>query len=164
MIVVADAGPIIHLSLVGRVEFLPTLYGRVLVPSLVYGEVVREGEDLPGSHELRTADWVDVVEHDSALSLFRRLQKHLQDGEAAALAVAFSRRADLVLTDDRDARLTARELSLSVRGTLGVLAEAKRRDLVPALAPLLLKLKNCGVWLSDELIAQVLHESGEAAG
>jgi predicted nucleic acid-binding protein len=164
LIVVADAGPIIHLSLVGRLDLLPTLYGRVLVPSLVYAEVVREGEGLPGSEELRTADWIDVVEHDPAISLFRRLQRHLHNGEAAALAVAVSRGATLVLTDDRDARLAARGLSLAIRGTLGILAEAKRRDLVPALAPLLFELKTCGVWLSDDLISQVLREAGELSG
>lgn len=44
MTVVADAGPLIHLSLVGRVDLLPLLYGRILVPDLVHQEVVQKGE------------------------------------------------------------------------------------------------------------------------
>ena len=57
MIVVSDAGPIIHLSLIGRIDLLPILYGRVLIPDLVYREVVQAGEGLPGSSELRDAEW-----------------------------------------------------------------------------------------------------------
>lgn len=34
MIVVADAGPIIHLSLLGKIDLLPSLHGRIVVPDL----------------------------------------------------------------------------------------------------------------------------------
>lgn len=74
MIVVADAGPIIHLSLIGRIDLLPTLYGRILVPGLVYREVVRPGStDLPGSAELERADWFDRVDPDADYNLLQRL-------------------------------------------------------------------------------------------
>lgn len=37
MIVVADAGPLHYLVLIGAVDVLPTLYSRVLVPETVAG-------------------------------------------------------------------------------------------------------------------------------
>jgi predicted nucleic acid-binding protein len=77
VIVVADAGPIIHLSLIGRVDLLPTLYGRVLVPGLVFQEVVLRGKGLPGSVELDRADWTDRVDPDTESHLFDVLQAHL---------------------------------------------------------------------------------------
>ena len=39
MIVVADAGPLHYLILTGTVDVLKTLYGRVLVPRAVAGEL-----------------------------------------------------------------------------------------------------------------------------
>ncbi len=48
MIVVSDSGPIIHLSMVGMVSLLPDLFGEILVPSVVFREVVEVGAGLPG--------------------------------------------------------------------------------------------------------------------
>ena len=36
MIVVADAGPLIYLDGIGKLDLLPALYGRVLVPRRVF--------------------------------------------------------------------------------------------------------------------------------
>lgn len=161
MIVVADAGPLIHLSLIGRIDLLPALYGRIVVPELVYREVVDQGEDLPGSIELRGADWIDLSSHDPDHHLFHLLQSQLDPGEAAAICLAVDSRADLILSDDRQARLTAERLEIQVKGTLGILVEAKRRGEMELLAPALAELKRKGTWLSDRLIARVLSEVGE---
>ena len=55
MIVIADSGPIIHLSMVGQLELLPRFYGEICIPRIVYREVVEDGAGLPGSAELRAA-------------------------------------------------------------------------------------------------------------
>lgn len=161
MIVVADAGPLIHLSLIGRIDLLPAIYGRILIPDLVYQEVVTAGEGMAGSSETANAEWIGVVPHDSEADLFRLLRGQLDPGEAAALWLAVVRRAQWVLSDDRQARLAAERLGIGVRGTLGILAEAKRRGLVTAVAPLLRDLQTKGVWLSEELMARILRELEE---
>lgn len=162
MIVVADAGPIIHLSLIGRVDLLPALYGRVLVPGLVFQEVVLRGNGLPGSTELDRADWADRVDPDAESDLFGVLRAHLDPGEAAAICLAVERRADLVLSDDRPARLAAARLGIEVKGTLGILVEAKRSGRIEAIAPALAALKSGGTWLSDRLVERILADVGEA--
>lgn len=162
MIVVTDAGPIIHLSLVRLLRLLPALYQRVLVPDLVYREVVVDGDTLPGSAELRQAQWTEVVSHDPAAPLFRLLRAQLDPGEAAAISLAAARKPALVLSDDRPARLAAEQLGLAVRGTLGVLVEAKRRGEIAAVAPVVADLRNQGVWLSDGLVQRILNEVGES--
>jgi predicted nucleic acid-binding protein len=161
VIVVADAGPIIHLSLIGRIDLLPTLYGRILVPGLVYQEVVRQGTGLPGSAELDGADWTDRVDPAPESSLFDLLRVHLDPGEAAAICVAVERGAGLILSDDRQARLTAARLGKEVKGTLGILVEAKRRGEIGAVAPALAALKRGGTWLSDRLVERILAEVDE---
>jgi predicted nucleic acid-binding protein len=160
-IVVADAGPIIHLSLVGRIDLLPSLFGRLLVPETVYREVVETGEGLPGSAELREADWFERAPHDPRADLFRLLRAQLDPGEAAALWLAASRKAALVLSDDRQARVAAESLGIAVRGTVGLLVQAKRQGHLSEISPLLLDLKGRGAWISDKLIERVLREVGE---
>lgn len=161
MIVVADSGPIIHLSLIGRIDLLPALYGQILVPGLVYEEVVQHGASLPGSAELHEAGWASRVEPDTDSNLFGVLRAQLDPGETAAICVAVERGADLILSDDRPARLTATRLGIEVKGTLGVLVEAKRRGKLEAIAPALAALKQGGTWLSDQLVERILADAGE---
>jgi uncharacterized protein len=161
MIVVADAGPLIHLSLIGRIDLLPAIYGRILIPDLVYQEVVTTGQGMAGSAETASADWIDVEPHDPNADLFRLLRGQLDSGEAAAVWLAVGRGAEWVLSDDRQARLAAERLRIRTRGSLGILAEAKRRGLITSAAPLVRDLQRKGVWLSEELIARILRELGE---
>src|SRR5690606_26705735 len=51
-------------------------------------------------------------------------------GERAAIAVAIETEADLVILDDRAGRRVAREKDLSVTGTIGILIEARARDMI----------------------------------
>jgi predicted nucleic acid-binding protein len=160
--VVSDAGPLIHLSLVGRVDLLPLLYQRILIPDLVHQEVVQKGAGLAGSAEIGNADWIEIAEHDPGAPLIQLLSIDLDLGEAAAIWLAVDRRSEWILSDDRKARLAAERLGLKVRGSLGVLVEAKRRTLVPTIAPLLHELRAKGVWLSERLVEMVLREVDEA--
>lgn len=161
MIVVADAGPIIHLSLVRLLGLLPALYRQVLVPDLVYKEVVVDGDVLAGSAELREARWIEVISHDPGAPLFQLLRAQLDPGEAAAISLAVTRKPAMVLSDDRPARLMAEQLGLTVRGTLGILVEAKRRGEIAEVAPIVAALRNQGVWLSNGLVLRILEEVGE---
>lgn len=51
MIVVADAGPLIHLAGIGQLELIHRLPAEVLVPRAVFDEVVVVGAGLPGAAE-----------------------------------------------------------------------------------------------------------------
>ncbi len=161
MIVIADSGPIIHLSHLRLLDLLPAIYGRILVPEAVYDEVVHRGAGLPGSAELAAASWCEVVSHDNQDALFRILRGSLHLGESAALSIAMAHHADLVLMDDAPARQAAKHLGLKVKGTLGILVRAKQHGRVNALAPLIDELLHNDVWLDEALIRQVLREVGE---
>lgn len=164
MIVVADAGPLIYLGAIGRLELLPALYERVVVPRLVFDEVVVAGDGLPGSAEVAAATWIDVTDTEVSGSVFQALREELDPGESAALAHAVEARADLVLVDDRRARLAAARLGLTTRGTVGVLIEGKRRGKLGEVGPLLDELLRAGIWLSPEVLRVVLDQAGEGTG
>ncbi len=135
MLVVADAGPLIYLSVVGQLDLLPQLYDRVLAPRVVVEEIVERGAGLPGSSEVAAAKWLEVMAVDAGTPEFRTLCTLLDIGEAAALVLASREQADLVLIDERRGRATARRLNLNVRGTLGVLVHAKRTGAIAEVAP-----------------------------
>jgi predicted nucleic acid-binding protein len=62
--------------------------------------------------------------------LFGQLLGPLHRGEASCLAIA-AQRGWAFLTDDARARKAATELNVTVSGTLGVLTQAVKADLLP---------------------------------
>jgi predicted nucleic acid-binding protein len=85
----------------------------------------------------------------------------LGDGEAAAITLARNLGVR-VLLDDGPARAAARELSVEVIGTGGVLVRAKQMGRLAAVKPLLLELQRNGYHLSDAVVREILARCGEA--
>lgn len=82
-------------------------------------------------------------------------------GEAAVFALAKENEAQLVIIDDWDARQHARRIGLPVKGTVGVLLEAKGKGLIDAIKPLLDELLANGAHLGTSLINEALRQAGE---
>ncbi|WP_089718510.1 DUF3368 domain-containing protein, partial [Candidatus Entotheonella palauensis] len=128
MLVIADTFPLNYLILIDRVNVLPTLYERVLVPQTVIEElrhprtpsVVRTWSEHPPA-------WLDVRHIDAVPDA---ILWNLDAGERAAILLAQALDADLFLTDDRGARRVAEQRGLAVLGTLGVLAQAADQRLI----------------------------------
>lgn len=121
-IVIADAGPLIHLD---ELECLPLLaaYPEVLVPDAVWREVeqhrptalIQPDVPLTRRHPV-------TVERVEALALVYTLHS----GEREALSLCLEYSGALLLTDDTAARLAAKTLAVDAHGTLGVLIRAMR--------------------------------------
>ena len=158
-LVVVNTAPIIALSLVGELGLLRSLYDEVIVPSAVEAEVLAGGRDGIGSSELIEASWLRVTSLQDA----RRadLLADLNRGEAEVLALAQELNADLVIIDERLARLHAKRLGLTLTGTLGVLLRAKQLGHVKAVAPLIDRLRQGGIHLGDLLVTEVLALADE---
>jgi predicted nucleic acid-binding protein len=128
VIAVADASPLCYLVLIGEIDLLPQLFSRVLLPQVVILELLHE--DAPAAVRAWASnppDWISVEQTPDVIS--RGMEK-LQAGECAAIFLAESVRADIVIIDEKAARLIAAERGLSVTGILGVLGEAGTRKLV----------------------------------
>lgn len=161
MIVVSGASPLISLSVVGRLEMLRALYGRVLIPEAVAWEV-RADADAPGIAAIQTANWLQVERVENPL-LVQALTLELDVGEAEAIALAVERSADLLLVDERRGRAVAARFGIEVVGVLGVLIEAKRRAILVAVRPVLDDLiTRSGFYISAPLYRRVLEEAGES--
>ena len=81
---------------------------------------------MAGSHEVRRAKWIEVVEVKNH-ALVIALKQNLHAGEAAAIALSVEQKAKLLLLDDMLARKSASLFTLNYIGTLGVLREAKEK-------------------------------------
>ena len=158
-LVVVNSTPIIALSLMGELDLLCSLYDQVVVPSAVEAEVLAGGRDGIGSSELLEASWLRVASLQDARCA--DLLADLDRGEAEVLALAQELNADLVIIDERLARLHAKRLGLTLTGTLGVLLRAKHLGHVKAVAPLINRLRQGGIHLSDLVVTEVLALADE---
>ena len=106
MIVVSDASPLLNLAIIGQLDLLRQLYDEVVIPQAVYDEVVVMGSDMPGASEVREAHWI-LTRQVQNQPLITALRLQLDYGEAEAIALASELNADLLLVDERKARLTS---------------------------------------------------------
>ena len=135
---------------------LEELFERVVVPADVWTEL----EDKPGAPEPAALLWLrNIVVLPTPLPPPEAA--HLDAGERAAIAFAVSKPGAWILLDEKQARAVAKQLGLVVRGTLGVLVEAKRRGLVGQLEPLIEQMVHNGCWFDRTLIDGVLASVGE---
>lgn len=164
MIVVGDAGPLLYLGATGRIGLLRDLFGTVVVTPEVIEEVVDPAQELPGAAQVAAAEgagWLVRRALGDGARLRDALLAELDGGEASAIALASELGADLLLIDDRRGREVARRMSLAVKGTLGVLIEARDRGLLERLAPAIGELREAGLWVTDDVVARVLALVGE---
>lgn len=166
MRVIANAGPLMALGKLGLVRLLPQLYGPVLIPSAVYEEVVTCGLELEQADayavELAIArQELQVVEmDDTGLSEAVRTLP-LGRGEKQAIQLGLREASDWVLLDDLLAREEAQRLGLKVKGTIGIIAEACRKELLTLNEVELIFqaiIAREDIWISEALVHRVLDE------
>jgi predicted nucleic acid-binding protein len=162
--VVSDSSPLIYLAWLGQFDLLRQLYGQLAVPVAVWDEVALRGGDLPGAGELRNAaaaGWIRVEMPTKPLDPDELAGVKIDLGEIQAIAIAIEQRT-LLIIDDSDGRQVARRLGVEVTGTLGVLVRAKHQKLIPALRPLVFRLRNeTSFHVAGMLLDSVLTELGE---
>ncbi len=155
-IVVSDASLLINLARVGHFDLLVAFYGQLVIPQAVYDEVVARGQGRDGSREVKEASWIEVRVPQDELAV-RALAAELGKGEASAIILAQELQAALLLIDEIRGRRVAQQLGLKVRGTLGILARAKREGQIPSLRQVLDLLRARGTWIDQELCEEVLR-------
>lgn len=125
-LVVADAGPLIHLDELDALDVLSD-YAAIFVPNAVWLEVqhhrpkvlqytlIKLVRQLPPAPSARINAMTAIYT--------------LHHGEREALALCLDRAIDELLTDDTAARLAAKSLNIGAHGTLGLLIRAVRQQL-----------------------------------
>ena len=156
--VVVNASPLISLFRSGQSNLLPRLFNRIVIPEAVFKEVALDERHDPAARELGTQMWPI---RESVTPSPRVEAWNLGAGETAVLSFALAAPPVRAIIDDAAARRCARTLAVPMLGTGGVLVLAKRRGLLPSVAEGLEKLRNAGLWWSDDLVSLLKMEAGE---
>lgn len=161
MIVVSDTSPLNYLAMLGKLDLLPQLFERVLIPTSVEQELRIGGQTIPALAELWSKDWLEVRRIQNS-GLLDELRREVDEGEAEAIALALEVSVPLLLIDELDGRRVAFERGLTPVGLGGLLVRAKARGLIQAVHDDLDWLRaHTSFHLSEHTYRQILHLAGE---
>lgn len=157
--VICNASPLVYLHQLEVLHILRRLASRVVVPHAVSEELRAaraKGHAVPDPKDL---DWADIRKpaSDAVLSLVR----DLGPGETQALALALESPGSVVVIDDRLVRRVAASLLMQTTGTLGLLVDAKRSGLIPAVKPLIARLQDLRFGVAPDTRAAILRLAAE---
>ena len=156
MILVADASALIALSVCDGLALLDALFGDVVVPEAVYREVAVAGKP----ESVRLQSYLQGKVRSVNMQNFVYLDAFADAGETAAMLLYKEIAADYLLVDDKRGRKVAKINQIKTIGSLGVLLQAKRAGLIPAVAPMLNLIERSAVFLNKELLNTVLELAG----
>lgn len=153
MIVVSDTSPLCYLLLIERIEILPQLFNRVIIPQRVRDElltpaapkVVQEWMSQP-------PDWLEVQTITEPINV---ALNQLDLGQEA-ITLALQLKADLILLDDLAARRIAIQFQLEIVGLLGILSSAADKGSVDFSAAIE-RLQQTTFRASSKLIQSLLQ-------
>ncbi len=151
------------LSKIGTLDILFRLFGPVHIPTNVHREVVIEGEK-QGYIDAKTVGIAIrqeriIVEDVSPDDLPPEIASlSLDAGEREVIYLSTQKVNSLVLLDDLKAREEAKRLGLTVKGTLGVLVQAYRENLISSAEVntfIETIIAHDAIWISADLCREV---------
>ena len=160
--IVSNSSPLMNLAIVGHLDLFSKLFEKITVPQEVREELVVEGKGKPGAKLIEQANWVEIKKVENH-SLVQLLNKDLDRGEAAAIALAVEQQASLILIDETDAREMADLYGIPKTGVLGILIKSKKANLIENIKPILDALRTQAHFhLKPDLYQRILNQVGES--
>ncbi|MEM9006458.1 MAG: DUF3368 domain-containing protein [Cyanobacteria bacterium P01_F01_bin.86] len=127
MIVVADTSPINYLLLIDHIDLLPHLFQKIIIPDAVRNEMLDPDAPIVLQKWITNPlDWIKV----QAVPLIDKNLSTLDPGEQAAIILAQTLPADLLIIDERLGRRAASSLEIPIIGILGILDDAANQGLI----------------------------------
>lgn len=163
-VVIADAGPLIALSRVGRLHLLRGLFGAVEITGQIRAEVL-DGSGFPGQDAIAAAlqdGWLRC--HAIDLAPWHPRFPGVDEGEASAMLLAETFPIPLLIMDDRAGRAEASARGFAVMGVAAVVGLAKRQGLIPLAGPILNEMRANGYFIGADVIDAILARVGESVG
>lgn len=160
MTIVVNTSPLILLAKIGQLDLLARLYSQVVVPDSVWTELQAK----PGHEAQQIEDLIQAgvfLRRQASPQHLSQVSSDLGRGEQEAIALAVQLQAGLVILDDQEGRRIARQESLSITGTIGVLIEAREKGLLTSIRRELDRLIEAGMWLDELFYHRILQEFGE---
>ena len=161
MTAVSDSSPLIILTKLGCIGFLPRLFARLYISVEVHHEIVIAGAGLPGASETAKAEWIEVkpLQNQAALATSQR-KYALGPGEMSTILLAKELLASPVLLDDHKARKLAKTEGLEILGSVGLLETFYHQGYLSDLRAAFQKLLAHNVYVDRRLLNRRLQALG----
>ena len=157
---ICNTSPLLYLNLVGQLGLLPRIYQSVAIPPAVQTELQAGGERGVQVPIVEALPWLQVMPLSSGSLI--PLVTDLGRGEAEVIGLGLEHPDSRLILDDALARRIARLNGLKFTGTVGVIVKAKQLGFLGAVKPVILDLRQAGLWLNDDLVAEILRQAGES--
>ena len=158
--IVINTSPIIALVAgLGDLSILRHFYKSVVVTKEVADELLFSGLSNFAAKEFVTDTFLSKIENRQEISMM--LRKVLDIGESSVIQYAIDHNIQTVCIDETTGRRIARLNGLSLTGSIGILIKAKQSGLVTKIKPVITKMQNQGIYLSDKVIEIALKQAGE---
>jgi predicted nucleic acid-binding protein len=157
--IICNTSPLQYLHQIGQLSIIPALVGSIIVPPAVLIELdagIANGLDLPQPEILK---WVRIQAPISAKAA--SLITDLGPGESQVLMLALEMPGSVALLDDVLARRVAVAKGIPIKGTQGLLQDAKRAGHLTVMRPSLDRLQELGFRLAQQTQDAVLKLAGE---
>jgi predicted nucleic acid-binding protein len=156
---VVNTSPLIHLAEADLLHLLQDAAPNVWVPQPVAIEIRAYGDQDPTARALAAHGWLEVRPVEQVAPEI--LAWDLGLGESAVLELARAFIGSTAVIDDLAGRRCAEALGLSLRGTVGLVLAAKLTGRLAAARPVLERLRDTGMYLSDAVLQRALRRVGE---
>jgi hypothetical protein len=151
MTVVSNTSPLRYLIATGLADLVANLFGMVLIPRAVEGELLDPHAPISVQRWMaRRPGWIET--RDVHLPPDLELIEQLHSGEAEVIQLALELRAEVLVMDERRGRQLAAARGLTVIGALGMLRESYRRNLIQNPLALAARLRSNGFRCSRALM------------
>jgi len=149
-VVVSDTTPLNYLILIGNIDVLPRIFGKVLVPPAVIRELSHpKTPPIVAKWARSLPEWIEVRAPRSDLHL------GIGPGEDEAIALAIELNHSAILVDDRKAVVAAKSQGLPVFGTLAILDAADARGLLDFEAAIA-RLQSTSFYIEERVLEKNL--------
>ena len=165
--IVSNATPLIYLAKANHLEILKDVVHQILIPGLVYQDVVVEGKRLGESDAFRVDQavlqgWIMV---EKARDVYP-VEIPVHPGEAEVIALAKAMGIEWVLLDDIKARTASELAGLKPIGTLGILLRAIKDGKLSfhRFLSILEEMVRSGFYLKEDLYLRAVREANRLSG
>jgi predicted nucleic acid-binding protein len=163
--VISNSSPLIHLTRLGKIEFLIDLVGSINIPKAVFEEVITEGKKKNYSEAFIIENYIkkekinvlNVGQFDAGV------YPPLGKGELEAIELA-KQEKDLLIIDDQKCRQLATILQIDYQTTLSTMFDlllTKKIDISEYRANIKKFARNS--WISADIVQEYI-EKGEKYG
>jgi predicted nucleic acid-binding protein len=160
--ILADAGLIIALCKINQLEFVFKLFHPCFITQSVYDEL-----DIGCGSAYDCIESAIKLKHVTVKTsnpINSELLKILDDSEATSISLALEIKESILLINEAKGRQIAQHLGIETISVIGLLILAKKNKFISRVVPLLIKVRDNGYWLTDQLLNDVSILTGEVNG